>query len=83
MRRIRFVSLIILTFGLFAETDVQSASNSWSGGMVGSIAWEAGGRSGTCSVNVEYSGSSATQDVTFTMSGTVCGASISRSFSVG
>ena len=51
--------------------------------VVGSIAWSAGDRSGTCSVNLEYSGSSASQAVTFSMSGNVCGASISQNYNVG
>jgi hypothetical protein len=72
-----------ITFDLLADTDVQSESTFWSGGINGSIAWETSGRSGTCSANLEYSGSSASQAVTFSLSGTICGASISRSFGVG
>ena len=72
-----------MTFGLTAETNTQTTTTTWSGGMNGSIAWESGDRSGTCSVDLEYSGSNADQAVTFAMSGNVCGATISQSYSVG
>jgi len=72
-----------ITFDLLADTDVQSGSTSWSGGINGSITWETSGRSGTCLTNLEYSGSSASQSATFSMSGTICGAAISRSYGVG
>lgn len=72
-----------VTFGLTADTNVQSTSTTWSGGMNGGLSWESDGGSGSCTVALEYSGSSAGQSASFSMSGTVCGHSISQNYSVG
>ena len=73
-----------VTFSLSADANAQDTSTSWSGGMNGGVAWDVDGRSGTCTVSVEYAGSgSSSGAVSFSMNGIVCGTSFSQTYSIG
>lgn len=71
-----------VAFTFAAERDGQSEDVSWSGGMTGGITFEAGDKTGGCNVNLEYSGSETETSTTFSLAGSICGTSISRSFTV-
>lgn len=53
-----------------------------SGSQQGGISWSSGGRNGTCQIDVNYSFSGAGETFSGSVSGTVCGHSISQSVQV-
>lgn len=56
----------------------------WGGSIQGAIDWETGGRTGTCSIQMEFTGRDAAgATMTASMIGTVCGFSINQSLSIG
>ncbi len=69
---------VVSSFAMvFSETQF-----SMQGSEEGGIAWETGGRSGTCSIDVSYDFSGTESTLTGTVSGTVCGNDISFSETV-
>jgi len=81
------------TFTLWGNPDMSVAFSvdndgmgvvEWGGSIQGTIDWETEGREGSCTVQMEFSGRDATDSaMTASMSGTVCGFSISQSLSIG
>lgn len=73
-----------ITFAFLANSNDQGTDISWLGSMTGGLAWETEGRSGTCTVALEYSGQEAGSGAaSFSIGGTVCGSSIQTEFSIG
>lgn len=69
---------VVSSFNMtFSET-----AFSMQGSEEGGIAWESGGRSGTCPISVSYDFSGTENTLTGTISGTVCGNDISLSETV-
>ena len=73
-----------VTSTLRAENDGQGVV-SWSGSLVGTVAWSTDGRSGVCGLDLTFSGSGDDSAGTaeFDLAGTVCALSLDHSGSIG
>lgn len=71
-----------LTTELYMTQDESGQNATAEGSIAGAVAWSAGDRAGTCTMNVQFSMSTSPEAGNFTISGSACGHSMTRNVSV-